>query len=212
MTLAPQVRIAVSEASQAGEARRVATRMAEAIGFDEHARGEVAMVATELATNLARHARDGRLLIQALDLPGGPTVEMLSVDAGPGMADVPRCLRDGYSTAGTPGNGLGAVRRLSSDFDVHSTAGAGTVVLSRLCRPAAGPAAGSRRRRATSAPPSRFRRRTRRSAATPGGSPSATGTARCWWPTASATARSPPRPRRGPAPCSTRRRSRTRRS
>jgi anti-sigma regulatory factor (Ser/Thr protein kinase) len=136
VTLAPQVRIAVSEASQAGEARRVATRMAEAIGFDEQARGEVAIVATELATNLVRHARDGRLLIQALDLSCGRTMEILSVDAGPGMTDVPRCLRDGYSTAGTPGNGLGAVRRLSSVFDVHSTAGAGTVVVSRLCRPA----------------------------------------------------------------------------
>ena len=142
MTLAPQVRIAVSEASQAGEARRVATRMAEAIGFDEQARGEVAIVATELATNLARHGRDGRLLIQALDLSGGPTMEILSVDAGPGMTDVPRCLRDGYSTAGTPGNGLGAVRRLSSVFDVHSTAGVGTVVVSRLCRPAGGQVSG----------------------------------------------------------------------
>ncbi len=144
MTLAPQVRIAVSEASQAGEARRVATRMAEAIGFDEQARGEVAIVATELATNLARHGRDGRLLIQALDLSGGPTMEILSVDAGPGMTDVPRCLRDGYSTAGTPGNGLGAVRRLSSVFDVHSTAGVGTVVVARLCRPTSEPAPGPR--------------------------------------------------------------------
>jgi len=136
VTLAPQVAIAVAEASQAGEARRVATRMAEGIGFDEHARGEVAIIATELASNLARHARNGRLLIQALDLSGGRTMEMLSVDAGPGMTDVQRCLQDGYSTSGTPGNGLGAVRRLSSIFDVHSTAGAGTVVLSRVRRPA----------------------------------------------------------------------------
>jgi anti-sigma regulatory factor (Ser/Thr protein kinase) len=143
VTLAPQVTIAVQEASQAGEARRVAARMAEAIGFDERARGEVAIVATELATNLARHARDGRLLIQALHLSGGRTLEMLSIDAGPGMTDVQRCLHDGYSTAGTPGNGLGAVRRLSSDFDVHSTPGAGTVIVSRLRRPADTPASGS---------------------------------------------------------------------
>jgi len=135
VTLTPQVAIPVSEASQAGEARRVATRMAEAIGFDEKARGEVAIVVTELATNLARHARDGRLRIQALDLPAGRTMEILSIDAGPGMSDVQRCLQDGYSTAGTPGNGLGAVRRLSSVFDVHSTPGSGTVILSRLRRP-----------------------------------------------------------------------------
>ena len=135
MTLTPQIAVGVGDISQAGEARRVASRVAEAIGFDEQARGAVAIVATELATNLARHARDGRLLIQALALTAGPTLEILSIDAGPGMADVPRCLQDGYSTAGTPGNGLGAVRRLSSVFDVHSMPGRGTVILSRLQRP-----------------------------------------------------------------------------
>jgi anti-sigma regulatory factor (Ser/Thr protein kinase) len=132
VTLAPQVTVAVTDVSQAGEARRTATRIAEAVGFDERARGEVAIVATELATNLATHARHGRLLMQALDLPAGVTVEILSIDAGPGMSDVHRCLQDGYSTAGTPGNGLGAVRRLSRLFDVHSTPGRGTVILARL--------------------------------------------------------------------------------
>ena len=99
----------------------------------------MAIVATELATNLARYARDGVLLIQALDLPAGLTVEVLSVDAGPGMTDVSACLRDGFSTSGTPGDGLGAVRRLSSDFDIHSTP-AGTVIVSRIRRAAPIPA------------------------------------------------------------------------
>ncbi len=138
---APQVAVSVTEPNQAGEARRVAVRLAEAIGLDERARGEVAIVATELATNLARYARGGALLIQALDLPAGPTLEMLSIDAGPGMPDVSACLRDGYSTGGTPGNGLGAVRRLSSEFDIHSTP-AGTVVLARVRRAGAASAPG----------------------------------------------------------------------
>ena len=92
------------------------------------------------------------------------------------MADVQRCLQDGYSTGGTPGNGLGAVRRLSDDFDVHSTAGQGTVVCragrrpSRLGAPSAALTMGG---------DLACRRRTRRSAATPGASSSATGTARC---------------------------------
>jgi anti-sigma regulatory factor (Ser/Thr protein kinase) len=133
MTPLPQVAISVTEPNQAGEARRVAARLAEAIGFDDGTRGEVAIVATELATNLARYARKGALLIQALDLPAGLTLEMLSIDAGPGMIDVSACLRDGYSTGGTPGNGLGAVRRLSSEFDIHS-APAGTAILSRVRR------------------------------------------------------------------------------
>lgn len=141
MSPPPQVAVSVTEPTQAGEARRVATRLAGAIGFDERASGEVAIVATELATNLVRHARGGALLIQALDLPAGPTLEMLSIDAGPGMADVSACLRDGYSTGGTPGNGLGAVRRLSSEFDIHS-APAGTVILARVRRAAADPGPG----------------------------------------------------------------------
>jgi anti-sigma regulatory factor (Ser/Thr protein kinase) len=141
MTVAPQAAVSVTEPNQAGEARRVAVRLAESIGLDERARGEVAIVATELATNLARYARHGRMLIQALQLPAGPTLELLSIDGGPGMTDVSACLRDGYSTGGTPGNGLGAVRRLSSVFDIYSTP-AGTVILSRIRRAAPISAAG----------------------------------------------------------------------
>jgi anti-sigma regulatory factor (Ser/Thr protein kinase) len=135
MRLAPQIAVAVGEPNQAGEARRAAVRLAESIGFDEQARGEVAIVATELATNLARYARHGSLLLHALDLPAGRAIEILSIDAGPGMADVRACLQDGYSTGGTPGNGLGAVRRLSTLFDIFSGPG-GTAIVSRVSRAA----------------------------------------------------------------------------
>jgi hypothetical protein len=68
-------------------------------------------------------------------LRDGPqtSLTLLAVDAGPGMSDVAACLRDGYSTSGTPGTGLGAVIRLASAFDVHSTA-RGTVVFARFDR------------------------------------------------------------------------------
>jgi anti-sigma regulatory factor (Ser/Thr protein kinase) len=136
MILAPQVAVAVTEPNQAGEARRAAVRVAEAIGFDERARGEVAIVATELATNLARYARHGRVLVQAFESGRARTLELLAIDGGPGMADVQACLRDGYSTGGTPGTGLGAVQRLSTVFDIHTAPGAGTVILARIARPA----------------------------------------------------------------------------
>jgi hypothetical protein len=48
------------------------------------------------------------------------------------MHDIDRCMTDGYSTAGTPGTGLGAVRRLASEFDIHSEPGEGTVVMARF--------------------------------------------------------------------------------
>ena len=69
--------------------------------------GKVAIVATEMATNLVRHASNGELLIQIIRTGSSKILEMLSIDLGPGMADVSRCLQDGYSTGGTAGNGLG---------------------------------------------------------------------------------------------------------
>lgn len=122
----------LTETSEIGDARRTTLRIADQAGFSEVRRGEIAIVVTELATNLIRHAVDGRLFVQRLCSSGAEWLELLAVDRGPGMADVQRCLQDGYSTAGTPGNGFGAIRRLSDEFDVFSTETKGTVVLSRF--------------------------------------------------------------------------------
>jgi anti-sigma regulatory factor (Ser/Thr protein kinase) len=134
--MTPYLDIRVTEPSQVGEARRAAQRLAADSGFDESACGRVGIIATELGTNLARHAQDGRLLIGARPREEGRRFEILSIDRGPGMGDVSRCLRDGYSTGATPGTGLGAVQRLSSDFSVYSVPGKGSVILSRLRPPA----------------------------------------------------------------------------
>jgi len=124
--------IAVSEMSQIGEARRTAVRVADQSGLPETERGQVAIVATELATNLVRYAKDGRLFVQSVRRDGTSTVQLLAVDGGPGIADVAKCLQDGFSSGGTRGTGLGAVKRLSDDFDVYSGVGSGTIILSRV--------------------------------------------------------------------------------
>ena len=59
-------------------------------------------------------------------------MELLTLDKGPGMYDVARCLVDGYSTAGSAGEGLGAMGRLSALFEIHSLTGTGTATLARL--------------------------------------------------------------------------------
>ena len=124
--------IAVTESSQAGHARRTAAALAARLGFKEEAQGKVALVASEAAKNLVAHAREGQLLLRALQLGPHVGVELLALDKGPGMADVERCMRDGYTTAGTGGSGLGAMRRMSSLFDIYSQPGVGTAVLARL--------------------------------------------------------------------------------
>lgn len=127
-----QQSVPVVEVSQVGEARRAAVKLAEAAGLSEVRRAEVGIVASELATNLARYGRNGRLLLQLLQPCTGPCIELVAVDEGPGIHDLQRCLQDGYSTGGSAGTGLGAVRRLSAEFDLYSTEPAGTVVLSRI--------------------------------------------------------------------------------
>ena len=120
--------VLVSDPSQVAEARRRATTAAKAAGFGELTTGQAALVATELSSNLLKHGGGGRLMINA----DNRSLDMLAIDNGPGMTDVQACMADGYSTAGTRGQGLGAVARLAQSVDVVSTPGKGTVVWARL--------------------------------------------------------------------------------
>jgi len=131
------VSFAMDDATRVGQARRHAEALAQQAGLDTVHAGRVALVITELGNNLVRHARHGALLIAWK--PERAEIEIVATDRGPGIADVARCLSDGFSTGGTPGTGLGAVRRLSSDFHMHTAVPDGTIMVSRL-RPAHSPA------------------------------------------------------------------------
>jgi anti-sigma regulatory factor (Ser/Thr protein kinase) len=130
-------RVSAREPSDVGECRRTVRRLAESGKFDESDAGKACIVATELATNVVRYGGGGEVLVQVLDDGVTAQLEILAIDRGPGMRDIERCMRDGYSTGGTPGTGLGAVVRLSSTFDLFSAPDRGTVVLSRIAREAA---------------------------------------------------------------------------
>ena len=123
------ISVAVNDESQVAEARQKSTAIAKQHGFNEVDVGRVALVATELATNLIKHARGGEILVGS-DETGG--INLLSLDKGRGMANVQACLADGYSSAGTAGHGLGAVIRQSTFIDIASWPGIGTAVLARI--------------------------------------------------------------------------------
>lgn len=124
--------IPIEDSSQVFQARQNAVQLARSLDFDEHRTGKVAIVATELATNLLKHAGSGRLSASRAEERGPPCVEILAIDKGPGIGDVQQSMTDGYSTAGTAGTGLGAVRRLSDRFEIYSRFGQGTVLMARL--------------------------------------------------------------------------------
>ena len=123
--------ITISDATHVGEARRTMTQLARIAGMSETESGEAAIIATELANNLVKHTQGGEISLGLLSVAGHAWIEVMTLDRGPGMQDVGKCMQDGYSTRGSPGTGLGAVRRLSTEFDIHSTPANGTVVFSR---------------------------------------------------------------------------------
>lgn len=122
----------VSEATQVAAVRRAAGELARRLGFDEVRTGEVAIVVTEAATNIVKHAVEGEILLRPLACGERHGLEMLAIDRGPGMASVARSMEDGHSTAGSYGVGMGAIGRLSAELDVYSVAGQGTVLLATL--------------------------------------------------------------------------------
>lgn len=124
----------ITDGSFIAEARRFTSYAAESMGFNEIDSGRVSIIVTELVSNLIKHttAHSGEFYVRELVNGKQKGIEILAVDKGPGMLNVAECLRDGYSTAGSVGTGLGSIQRLSDDFDIYSLKDSGTVILSRI--------------------------------------------------------------------------------
>jgi anti-sigma regulatory factor (Ser/Thr protein kinase) len=126
--------IRVEDTRHVGEARRLAASLCRDLGFDDLRTGQAALVVTELATNLIKHTAGagGDLVLRPLEEAGETGLDILSLDQGPGLANIGESQRNGCSTFGSFGTGLGAIRRQSSAFDIFSSPGKGAVVFSRL--------------------------------------------------------------------------------
>ncbi len=126
--------ISSTDISQTGNARRQALSLANQMNFDDLRQGQLSIIVTEAARNIEAHGGDGEIILSPWthqDLSG---IDLLALDKGKGIASVSEALRDGYSTAGTPGNGLGAISRLSSYFQIYTAPGGGTALFARVLR------------------------------------------------------------------------------
>lgn len=135
----------VADEGTAGTVRRAATALGEELVLPPARIADLAIVATELVSNVHRHATDGTVHLRALRSGNNVAVELIGTDTGPGMADVTASARDGHSTAGTLGIGMGAISRLTTRLDTYSQLGTGTVTVATVWSgpaPAALPGAG----------------------------------------------------------------------
>ena len=124
--------IRVEEPSAAAACRGFAKQLTGRLSFPATRAVEVALAVTEAASNLHKHARQGTLLLRICRDAEVPGIELVTIDAGPGFRDVGAALRDGHSTVGTLGIGLGAIRRLADTCDLYSVPGHGTALVARF--------------------------------------------------------------------------------
>lgn len=118
----------LQDISSVAVVRRAGAVLARELKFDETRTGQLALVITEAATNILKHADDGQILLRAIYQGNHHGIEVLVIDKGPGIENFDWHAEDGNSTAGTYGIGLGALRRLSQDFDIYTQPGKGTVI------------------------------------------------------------------------------------
>src|SRR6516225_7720163 len=122
----------VEDASTVAACRKAAQIMAERLGFPAARTGQLALAVTEAASNLHKYAEQGSLLLCVNRDGEQPGLDLVTIDAGPGVRDVSAAVRDGHSTAGTLGIGLGAIQRLADFCDLYSLAGRGTSLVARF--------------------------------------------------------------------------------
>jgi anti-sigma regulatory factor (Ser/Thr protein kinase) len=97
--------------------RAVSRRM----GFQEAVRERMELVCNEIITNQLKYAgRHGLVQIWEHSNNEFTALDLFALDYGPGIPNLPAALRDGYTTSGTMGKGLGAIQRLSSECEFYT--------------------------------------------------------------------------------------------
>ncbi|WP_420126040.1 anti-sigma regulatory factor [Longimicrobium sp.] len=107
-------------------ARQAVRSWAVEMGFSLVDQTKLVTAASELARNTVVYGGGGTLLMEALEDGARKGLRLVFADQGPGIPDVETALRDGYTTGGGLGLGLGGARRLVNEFAIESAAGQGT--------------------------------------------------------------------------------------
>ena len=131
---APDVYLTIAGEGGIVAARQEARLIAKRLGFGLVDQSRIATAVSELARNVVRYATDGRgevTIRELLEPPARVGMEVVVRDAGPGIADLDRALRDGFSSGTGLGMGLPGTRRLVDDMQIESALGNGTTVTIR---------------------------------------------------------------------------------
>src|SRR5262245_29484048 len=108
--------------------RQTVRARAVSIGFSLVDQTKLVTAASELARNALEHGGGGSMRLEVLNDGVRRAIRLTFLDQGPGIADLQQAMKDGFSTAGGLGLGLGGAKRLSNEFELDSRPGQGTRV------------------------------------------------------------------------------------
>jgi serine/threonine-protein kinase RsbT len=108
--------------------RQVVRQKAIALGFNLIDQTKLVTAASELARNAIQYGGGGVVEVAVLAEGAKRGLRLMFTDRGPGIADIDRAMKDGYSSGGGLGLGLGGAKRLSNEFSIRSAPGQGTTV------------------------------------------------------------------------------------
>lgn len=110
-------------------ARRIAREFAHGLGFSTFDQSRIITLISELARNIFKYAGKGFISIETVNgCKGTKGVKIHAIDCGPGILNVNRAMEQGYSTSGSLGAGLPAIKRMADEFSIKSAKGEGTYV------------------------------------------------------------------------------------
>jgi serine/threonine-protein kinase RsbT len=102
--------------------------LARQMGFNEADRTRLETVTSELARNILLYAGEGAIKVQVVTKGERRGLKIQALDHGPGIADIEQAMKDGYTTSGGLGSGLGGAKRMTDEFHIESVSGWGTKV------------------------------------------------------------------------------------
>ena len=125
----PSRSIALEDEHDIVVARNQARIFAASVGFGMVDQTRFATVASELARNVVKYAKRGRMIAQPVESAAGRRgLRLIFEDTGPGIPDITAAMRDGFSTGRGLGKGLPGAKRLVDEFHIESEVGRGTKV------------------------------------------------------------------------------------
>ena len=127
--------VVIGSAADIVAARQQGRSLASTLGFSPSELTVIATAISEVARNILEYAGRGEIRLSLCQQDGRPGVCVVAYDKGPGIPDVERALRVGYSTQKGLGLGLPGARRLMDEFEIVSAVGGGTTVTMRKWAP-----------------------------------------------------------------------------